>query len=48
MSAFWQDFQEASLLVFLPALEWLLVFAIATAILLMLTLLAMRVLRRVL
>lgn len=48
MNYFWQDFQEASLIVFLPAAQWLLVFTLVAAILLMLGMLVSRILRRVL
>ena len=47
MNYFWQDFQEASLIVFLPAVQWLLAFMIAAAILLMLSVLVSRILKRV-
>lgn len=48
MNYFWQDLQEASLIAFLPAGQWLLSFALAAAILLMLGVLVSRILRRVL
>jgi hypothetical protein len=47
MNYFWQDFQEASLIVFLPAAQWLLAFGLAASILLMLSVLVSRILRRV-
>lgn len=48
MNYFWQDLQEGALIVFLPAVQWLLVFALVAAILLMLGALVSRILRRVL